>query len=91
MFAEKDRPRFSKTGDLGNFDAFIKFKNIFFGKNANNKLAQKKIDYWDKKKNIGIVAKMAVNRYDKLGLTGKLSMMAEQKEWCWQVFKEILT
>ena len=52
-YAEKDRPRFSVNGDLGTVEGFrLVFKE---------KEYEKKRDYWMKKGNIGIVAKMATN------------------------------
>lgn len=50
--------RFAKGGDLSDFSSFKVFKAIFFGKNASEADAQKKINYWSKKGNVGIVAKM---------------------------------
>ena len=57
-YIESDRYRFSVNGDLGTWDGF---------KLVNNK----DINYWKKKDNIGIIAKMATNIKigKKLGLT----------------------
>ena len=50
----KDRARFSINGDLGGIDGF---KLVF-----REKEYEKKQNYWMKKNNIGIVAKMATNK-----------------------------
>lgn len=68
MFSEKDRPRFTINGDLGTFQAFITFKEAFFGKKTTDAEAKKKIEFWSKKGNLGIIPKMAVKRGDLLGL-----------------------
>ena len=56
---EKMRRRFSVDGIYGTTEAF----SLFYGKDSS-----KKHDYWMKKKNIGILAKLAINRMDKFSL-----------------------
>lgn len=56
-YVEKDRIRFSVNGDLGTIEGF---KLV-----CREKEYEKKRDYWMKKENIGVVAKMATN--EKLG------------------------
>lgn len=52
-YIEEQRHRFSIDGDLGNVESGFK---LIFGDNW-----QKKRDYWMKKNNIGIIAKMSTN------------------------------
>lgn len=56
-YIERDRIRFSINGDLGNWDGF-------------KLIHDKDVNYWKKKDNIGIIAKMATNPKNtkKLGL-----------------------
>ena len=63
LFIENDRKRFSKGGDLGSWDGL----KYFFKPEE----LDKKLKYWSKKFNIGIVAKMASNKkyHKKLKLT----------------------
>ena len=70
-FIKEDRIRFTKNGDLGNYESIKKYGNIFYGKKITDEELDKKIEYWEKKKCIGIVAKMSSNiKYSKrLGLT----------------------
>ena len=61
-YIPKDRVRFSINGDLGNWDGLALLVK------ANE--VEKKKNYWQKKNNIGIIAKMATNMNTgiKLGL-----------------------
>lgn len=63
LFIKSDRFRFSKDGDLGSWDGL----KYFFKPNE----VEQKFKYWNKKFNIGIVAKMASNKkyHKKLKLT----------------------
>tara|TARA_B110000037_G_C16912978_1_gene421070 strand:- start:16 stop:720 length:705 start_codon:yes stop_codon:yes gene_type:complete len=63
LFIESDRIRFSKDGDLGSWHGL----KYFFKPEE----LDKKFKYWNKKYNIGIVAKMASNKkyHKKLKLT----------------------
>lgn len=53
-YVEEDRVRFSIEGDLGTIDGFA----LVFPE----KVFEQKRDYWMKKGNIGIIAKMATNK-----------------------------
>lgn len=74
-YVEKDRSRFSIDGDLGNIDGFsLVFKE---------KEYEKKRDYWMKKDNIGVIAKMATNEKlgKKLGLTRNPDFVSTDELW----------
>lgn len=85
-FIESDRHRFMKDGDLGGYYSLIKYGDIFFGKKGDIDLFNKKRNYWEKKKCIGIIGKMCSNtKYSKkLGLTFDTFFEREK------IFKEIL-
>ena len=70
-FKPKQRHRFTVGGDLGDFDALLMFKQVFYTKKTTEQDVYKKIDYWGKRNCIGIVAKMASNKKHskKLGLS----------------------
>ena len=65
------------------------YRKIFFGNSATEELARKKIQFWRKKNNIGIVAKMASNpdhaRKLKLTFVSRISDEIKKK-----IFIEIL-
>ena len=75
---------------MGDFVAFRKFKYIFFGKKATDALSEKKIKFWSKKNNIGIIAKMAVKRCKELNLHPINNLIREPKEEMFKIFTEIL-
>ena len=56
-FIEKDKQRFSVTGDLGKIDTGFR---LVYPKETSQEVESKK-DYWMKKDNIGIIAKMATS------------------------------
>lgn len=70
-FIKEDRCRFMKGGDLGSFDGLLVHKNIFYSKTLREEDVIKKISYWEKRKCIGIIAKLSgnVQNAKKLGLT----------------------
>jgi|SRR3990172_2081900 len=70
-FVEKDRSRFSITGDLGTWDGM----RLVAGKDWENK-----IKYWAKKESIGIIAKMA-SKSPKLTLTPKRAFKSSHYLW----------
>lgn len=74
-YIKEDRKRFRITGDLGNIDGF----NIVF----DEKDVENKINYWMKKKNIGIIAKMATDkkRGVKLGLNRDENFESDYELW----------
>jgi predicted NAD-dependent protein-ADP-ribosyltransferase YbiA (DUF1768 family) len=74
-YVEKDRIRFSINGDLGNIDGF----NLVF----REKEYEKKRDYWMKKGNIGVIAKMATNEKlgKKLGLERNPDFASTDELW----------
>tara|TARA_B110000483_G_scaffold238448_1_gene315104 strand:- start:430 stop:966 length:537 start_codon:yes stop_codon:yes gene_type:complete len=74
-FIIEDRLRFSVGGDLGNWTGF-------------SLVSIKTFDYWKKKDNIGIIAKMATSKkmIKKLGLTNLEDFQSNDKIW-----KTILT
>lgn len=46
-------------GDLSTMTAYKTFRQTFVAKKATEKDAEKKIEYWYKKKNLGIIAKLS--------------------------------
>lgn len=70
-FIKEDRCRFMKGGDLGSFDGLLIHKNIFYSNTLSEEDVIKKISYWEKRKCIGIIAKLSgnVKNAKKLGLT----------------------
>lgn len=74
-FIESDRKRFGMSGDLGNIDGF----RLVFGE----KTYKSKQDYWMKKSNIGIIAKMATNTKNvkKLCLHPIIDFRSTNKMW----------
>lgn len=65
-----DRKRFSSDGDLGNWDGF-------------KLVSDKDVNYWKKKDNIGIIAKMATDKKRglKLGLTRNEEFESNDELW----------
>jgi predicted NAD-dependent protein-ADP-ribosyltransferase YbiA (DUF1768 family) len=92
-YAKKDRIRFSVNGDLGNIDGF----SLVF----REKDHEKKREYWMKKGNIGVIAKMATNEKlgKKLGLERNQDFVSTDELWIQIItckyrkeeFKQILT
>lgn len=74
-YIEKDRERFSINGDLGNIGGFSLV--------CKEKEYEKKRDFWMKKDNIGIVAKMATNEKigKKLGLKRNPDFKSTDELW----------
>lgn len=74
-YVEKDRIRFSVNGDLGTIEGF---KLV-----CREKEYEKKRDYWMKKENIGVVAKMATNEKlgKKLGLERNSEFVSTDELW----------
>jgi len=66
-YIKEQRHRFSIEGDLGNLDSGFK---LVFGENY-----EKKREYWMKKDNIGIIAKMATN----IKIGKKLGLIRDEK------------
>ena len=87
-FIESDRPRFTKEGDLGSFDAFKKFDGIIVPKGQY----ENKRKYWEKLNCVGIVAKLATNekRLKGLGLTFKGALSKEFQKESSDAFRKIL-
>ena len=77
-FIESDRHRFTITGDLGQYNAFIVYGHIFY--KAGDSFIQKQ-KYWSTRQCIGIIAKMASspNNVKKLGLTFVPELSLQQK------------
>ena len=74
-YIESERYRFSKTGDLGVWTGLnLVFKPEEF---------EKKYNYWSKKNNIGIIAKMATNEKigKKLGLIRDENFKSTDELW----------
>lgn len=70
-------------------EAYKTFRQFFVAKNATLKDAEKKIEYWYKKKNIGIIAKLAQSRGHELRLTNSKTA-PKTKDKKFEVFREIL-
>jgi len=89
-FKKEDRVRFMKDGDLGGYDGLIKYGKIFYGKNKSQEELNKKMEYWKKRKCIGIIAKMSSNKkyVEKLGLTYNKEIFNDYEKKL--IFKEIL-
>jgi predicted NAD-dependent protein-ADP-ribosyltransferase YbiA (DUF1768 family) len=77
-FIETDRIRFQKNSDLGDFNAFERYKDIFYPKTVD---ISKKINYWKSRRCVGIVAKMCGNPKNakKLGLTFTMDLVAKEE------------
>jgi predicted NAD-dependent protein-ADP-ribosyltransferase YbiA (DUF1768 family) len=74
-YIKEQRVRFSKDGDLGLWDGFSLVCD-----DENYKV---KYNYWEKKGNIGIIAKMATNKINekKLGLIKDEKYISSDKLW----------
>ena len=89
-FNNEDRVRFMKYGDLGGYSGIVKYGKIFYGGKKSDEELNKKMEYWRKRKCIGIIAKLSSNeKYSKkLGLTFNSEYDSEFKREL--IFKEIL-
>lgn len=69
-YVKEDRLRFSVCGDLGTWEGF-------------GLVSEKSCDYWKKKDNIGVIAKMATNKKKgkKLGLTRNSDFESTYELW----------
>lgn len=69
-YVKEDRWRFGVNGDLGSWEGF-------------SLISKKSSDYWKKKDNIGIIAKMATNRIKgkQLGLTRLDEFQSSDELW----------
>tara|TARA_B100001996_G_C18577235_1_gene560811 strand:- start:285 stop:815 length:531 start_codon:yes stop_codon:yes gene_type:complete len=67
-YGEEDKKRFTKEGDLGTWEGF-------------EKVSKKSDEYWRKKRNIGIIAKMATNKENVLGLKREYEIKDGYELW----------
>ena len=88
-FQEKDRHRFMIDGDLGHYPALITYGELFYGKKIGLGGYTKNMEYWKKRKCIGIIAKISSNikYYRKLGLQHIPEISDDEKMI---IFKDIL-
>lgn len=78
-FIQKDRQRFSTSGDIGKISTGFR---LVYPKESKVEV-DKKRDFWMKKENIGILAKMASDEEmsKKLGLTRVDNFLSSDEQW----------